>query len=143
MAKQIGEHPQIINAITKERRGINPKLSIKLGSYFNAESDYFMLLQATYEVSRTLKNQISNNNNLKEKFRSSIFWDTMIERIDLEKNKKYVIQRVLERGSHEEIEELIKIYGSVVIKKGIGKIDDSFIPNLNRIVEKYFLTLYR
>jgi len=143
LAKQIGEHPQIINAITKERRGINPKLSIKLGSYFNAESDYFMLLQATYEVSRTLKNQISNNNNLKEKFRSSIFWDTMIERIDLEKNKKYVIQRVLERGSHEEIEELIKIYGSVVIKKGIGKIDDSFIPNLNRIVEKYFLTLYR
>jgi len=139
LAKSIGEHPQTINAITKERRGINPKLSIKLGSYFNTESDYFMLLQATYEVSHTLEFQISDNNNLKEKFRTSIFWDTEIERIDLKKNKRYVIQRILERGNKKEIKELIKIYGSAVIKKEIDKIDDSFIPNFNRNVEKYFL----
>jgi plasmid maintenance system antidote protein VapI len=50
LAKSINEYSQVINAITKEKRGINPKLSIKHGDYFNIEQDYFMLLQASFEV---------------------------------------------------------------------------------------------
>lgn len=33
LANAIGEYPQTIHAITKEKRGINPKLSIKLAGY--------------------------------------------------------------------------------------------------------------
>lgn len=135
LARSIGEHPQTLNAITKGKRGINAKLSIKLGTYFKIENEYFMLLQAAYEVSNTLKIQSAKNNHLKEKFRASIFWNTEIERIDLERNKRFIIQRVLERGSQKEIKELIKIYTATVIRAEIDKINDSFIPNFNRNVE--------
>ncbi|MFB0947563.1 MAG: plasmid maintenance system antidote protein, partial [Spirosomataceae bacterium] len=60
LANAIDEYPQTINAITKEKRGINPKLSIKLGDYFNIEKEYFMLLQASFEVKSSL--QESNEN---------------------------------------------------------------------------------
>ncbi len=50
LANEIDEHPQTINAITKERRGMNAKLSFKLGDYFDMPHEYFMLLQAAHEV---------------------------------------------------------------------------------------------
>ena len=57
LARILKEYPQTINAITKGRRGINPHLSIKLGDFFEISHDYFMLLQASYEVKKAyLKN---------------------------------------------------------------------------------------
>jgi len=139
LAKSIHEHPQTINAITKERRGINPNLSIKLGEYFGVKYDYFMLLQASYEVSKALKIRNATQNQLREKFRAAIFWDTDIERIDLSKNKKFVIRRILERGNEQEIQELINIYTIPVIKIEVNNSPNSFIPNYKRNIEKYIL----
>ena len=51
-AISLGEYPQTINAISKGRRGINPALSIKLGHALDTDEEYFMLLQAYYEVER-------------------------------------------------------------------------------------------
>ena len=133
----IGTHPQTINAITKERRGINPKLSIKLGQYFDIDQDYFMLLQASYEVAHALRSEQFEVHPLQGKFRASIFWDTKLENIDITKNKRYVIQRVLERGSFTEINELIKIYGSAIIKAEIENIESSFVPNYARNIKRY------
>lgn len=39
LTKSIQEYPQTINAITKDKRRINPKLFIKHGNYFNIEED--------------------------------------------------------------------------------------------------------
>jgi addiction module HigA family antidote len=50
LALALNEHKQTISAIINQRRGINPELSIKLGEYFRTEDDYFMMLQASYEV---------------------------------------------------------------------------------------------
>lgn len=137
LAKSINEYPQTINAITKERRGINPKLSIKLGAYFKVSSDYFMLLQASYEV-KTLLNQ-NNENSIIEQFRASLFWDTAIEKIDSTHHKRAIIQRVLERGNEEEIEKLVTHYGLEEIKQEIGKIGKSFIPQYEINVKNYIL----
>ena len=139
LAKEIGEHPQTINAISKERRGINPKLSYKLGEFFKISEDYFMLLQAAYEVSIIKKSKLNNINPLKGKFRDSIFWDTKLELIDHQKNKRSIIQRVLERGTHQEIKNLIKIYSLNTIKQELLKIENSFIPNFEKNVNKYIL----
>ena len=81
LARSIEEYPQTINAITKEKRGINPKLSIKLGLYFGVENDYFMLLQASFEVENSLQQEKANPFN--DKIRASIFWDTNLRKIDL------------------------------------------------------------
>ncbi len=139
LAKSIDEYPQTINAITKERRGINPKLSIKLGKYFETKYDYFMLLQASFEVSKALETQHPIPHPLKEKFRIALFWDTDIEKIDLAKNKNFIIKRILERGNEKEIQALIDLYTLPVIKTAIDQLPNSFIPNYRRNVEKYIL----
>jgi len=140
LAKVINEYPQTINAITQERRGINAKLSFKLGEYFNIPKDYFMILQATFEVNTYRKSEIRKINPLKGKFRKSIFWDTKIELIDFEKNKRFIIQRILERGNRREIKSLIKIYTLTTIKKEIRNIKNSFIPNYKENIQKYIKT---
>ncbi|WP_145673061.1 DUF6922 domain-containing protein [Chitinophaga polysaccharea] len=45
------------------------------------------------------------------KFRPVLFWDTTVDRIDWVQMKRWVIQRVLERGTVEEIKELTRFYG--------------------------------
>ncbi len=136
-SKSIGEHFQTINAITKERRGMNPGLSIKLGEYFGIEKEYFMMLQAFYEVNETLRAQQNASHPLKGKFRSAIFWDTKLENIDVYQHKRSIIQRVLERGSKKEIMELIKLYGIENIRVEIIEIGESFVPQYARNVKQY------
>jgi len=88
-ALSLGEYPQTINAISKGRRGINPALSIKLGHALGTDDEYFMLLQAYYDIEKErrilLENQIKPN---LTKIRKILFWDTDIDRIDWQKQKK-------------------------------------------------------
>ena len=139
LANSIGEFPQTINAITKERRGINPKLSIKLGEYFGVSNDYFMILQASYEVG--VANELNNIkiDPPKDVFRKMIFWDTEYEKIDWIKNKRAIIRRVFERGSSSEITELVKFYGIDNIRKEIEKIKDTLTPAFNENVSAYII----
>jgi len=118
-ALSIGEYPQTINAISKGRRGMNPALSIKLGEKLGASPEYFMLLQAYYEVEKKkkeiiLKTQAKPNMELLPKV---LFWDTDIEKIDWQKYKNYVINRVFERGTEKEIKEIISFYGEDTVRE--------------------------
>jgi addiction module HigA family antidote len=82
LAKSLGEHKQTISAILNQRRKITPSLSIRLSKKFNVSEDYFMILQASYDVKELVtKKQKGKKPNL-EIFRKSLFWDT-----DIEKNK--------------------------------------------------------
>jgi addiction module HigA family antidote len=137
LANAIDEYPQTINAITKEKRGINPKLSIKLSDYFNIEKEYFMLLQASFEVKSSL--QESNENPLIGKVRSSLFWDVDFDKLNIEKNSRFIIQRILERGNESEINELVKLYGKATIKTELSTITNSISPDFDRNVNRYIL----
>lgn len=137
LSNDINEHAQTLNAITKERRGINAKLSYKLGIYFGVSHEYFMLLQAAYEVETFKKSQKDSQNSLAGKFRESLFWDTRMDLIDLKNNRKFIIQRILERGNHREINNLIKLYSLPIVKNELKKIKNSFIPKFNQNVAKY------
>lgn len=44
------------------------------------------------------------------KFRQSLFWDVDPATIDLEKNARYVIERVLDFGTGEEVRWMFKQY---------------------------------
>lgn len=135
LANSINEYPQTLNAITKEKRGINPKLSIKLGDYFNIEKEYFMLLQASYEVKCSIEK--SSVNPLAGKVRSSLFWDTNFSKIDISTNKRSIIKRILERGNKSEISELIKLYGKSTIKQELININNSLSPNYVQNINTY------
>jgi addiction module HigA family antidote len=137
-ALSIGEYPQTINAINKGRRGINPLLSIKLGKALGTDDEYFMLLQVYYEIEKEKKELALKNQSKPDlsKLRKALFWDTDIDRIDWEKEKKAVVGRVFERGNETEIKEIISFYGKAAVEKQLSDIPQ-YLPTLSVNVKKY------
>jgi len=137
-ALSIGEYPQTINAINKGRRGINPALSIKLGEKFGVSAEYFMLLQAYYEVEKKkredlLKNQAKPNMEILTKV---LFWDTDINKIEWQKHKNYVINRVFERGNEEQINEIVSFYGKELVKEILPTLS-YYLPTFPKNAKKF------
>jgi len=138
LASSINEHKQTISAILNKRRDINPKLSIKLSKRFSVDEDYFMILQASYDVKIIVESEIKNTPNINN-IRKVIFWDTNINKIDWDKNSKSIIKRILERGNQKEINEIISFYGRKTISREVKKINNSTLPSFRNNIEKYNL----
>ena len=138
LANSIDEYKQTISAVINKRRDINPKLSIKLSKYFKVDEDYFMLLQASHDVKKISNLELKNTPNL-DNIRKAVFWDTTFDKIDWFKNRRSVVQRILERGNKIEIEEIISFYGKSTVCKEIKSIKDSFLPSFEQNIVKYNL----
>jgi len=138
LASCIGEHKQTISALLNKRRGINPKLSIKLAKQFNVDEDYFMLLQASYDVKITAQAETKKTPDINN-IRKVLFWDTTFEKIDWNKNKKAVIKRVLERGNKTEINEIISFYGKKTITDIIKTIKNTYLPSFEKNIKEHDL----
>jgi hypothetical protein len=54
---------------------------------------------------------------MKMKFRQTLFWDVNPENIDVKKNARYIIERILEFGNIDEVAWVLKFYPKSVIKK--------------------------
>lgn len=138
LANSINEHKQTISAILNKRRDINPKLSIKLSKRFSVDEDYFMILQASYDVRITMESEIKNTPNINN-IRKVIFWDTDFNKIDWDKNITSIVKRILERGNQKEINEIISFYGRKVISIEVKKINNSIFPSFENNIKKYNL----
>ena len=140
LASGLNEHAQTISSILKGKRSINPKLSIKLGQIFGVESDYFMILQACYNV-KWAKVELSDQRipNLKN-IRRALFWDTDFDKIDWIENRRSIIKRIFERGEEDEIQEIIDFYGNDIVKEELKRIGSSFLPSFKHNVQKYIRT---
>jgi len=137
LAASINEHAQTISAILNEKRGMNPKLSIKLGEKLGVDNDYFMLLQASYDVRKMEEIKLNQKTPNLKNIRKSLFWDTNFDNIDWNKNKKAIIKRLFERGNEKEISEIIAFYGIESIKRELKTIKNDFFPSFNHNVRKY------
>ncbi len=51
------------------------------------------------------------------KFRQTLFWDTDLKSINIKKNARYIIERILEFGEPNEVRWLFKTYSKNEIKK--------------------------
>ncbi len=138
LASSIDEHKQTISAILNKKRSINPKLSIKLAEQFKVSEDYFMLLQASYDVKTAISSEKKITPNINN-IRRVLFWDTSLDKIDWNKNKKAIIKRVLERGNKTEINEIISFYGKKVITKEIQSIKNSHLASFEKNIKAYNL----
>ena len=110
-AASLQEYPQIINEITKGRRGITPALSLKIDKALAFEEGTMLVLQAYYEIQKEktkLDTEIKPNLTL---FRKALFWDTDIKSVNWNKQYKALIKRVFERGNEIEKSEIIRYYG--------------------------------
>jgi hypothetical protein len=54
-------------------------------------------------------------------FSQNLFWDTAVENIDLKKNQRYVIERVLTRGFLQDFYILLQLYTTKELKEAIIK----------------------
>jgi addiction module HigA family antidote len=138
LAQLVDEHTQTISAIINERRGINPKLSIKLGRHLGVPEDYFMCLQASHDVRTEInqRNPANRTPNLKS-FRKALFWDTNFNQLDWERNKSAIIKRIFERGNEKEIKEIIDFYGSSTVKRIIRLSKNDFLSAYNENIKNY------
>lgn len=55
--------------------------------------------------------------------RSILFWDTKIEKLDWQKQKKAIIKRIFERGNDIEKTEITRFYGKEVISQILNSIE--------------------
>lgn len=54
-------------------------------------------------------------------FSQYLFWDTPIEKNDLEKHKNYIIERVLSRGLLQDFYFLLQLYSTIEIITALKK----------------------
>jgi plasmid maintenance system antidote protein VapI len=117
------EYPQILNDITKGKRGITPALSLKIDKALMLEEGTMLILQAYYEIKKEKQRLGSGEHPDLNIIRKAVFWDTDISRIDWRRQYKAVIQRVFERGNDEEKAELLRFYGKDKIRAVTGSPD--------------------
>ena len=111
-ALSIGVYPGIISDITRLRRGFNASLAIKIERALGIEEGYFMILQAYYKIDQEKRKEsaLLPKPDL-NKLRKGLFWDVNLDKLNFQKRKRFVIQRIFERGNDEEISEIIGFYG--------------------------------
>ena len=110
-AESIGEHPQTLSAIIRGRRSMNTSLSIRIEQALGLEEGFLMTLQVYYDIAEEKRKLSQHNRPDITKFRPTLFWDTTLDKIDFTAHSRYVINRVFERGTEEEIKEIIRFYG--------------------------------
>jgi antitoxin HigA-1 len=118
-ALSLNEYPQVLNDITKGKRGLTPSLSLKIDSALGLEEGTMLILQAYYEIKREKQKRKNPSPNLAQ-IRKSLFWDTDFNLIDWEKQYKAVIGRVFDRGNESEKQELIQFYGTKKIEETLS-----------------------
>lgn len=55
------------------------------------------------------------------KFRQALFWDVNPDKINTEKNAQYIIERVLDFGTDDEVRWLYHFYDKSLLKSVIGR----------------------
>jgi len=115
-AISIQEYPQVINEITKGRRGLTATLSLKIDQTLGLEEGTMFILQAYYDLKKAKDKDFGGPHPNFSILRKALFWDTDMNKIDWQKQSKAVIQRVFERGNDKEKKEITGFYGEKKVK---------------------------
>jgi antitoxin HigA-1 len=119
-ALSIGEHYQTIWTISKGRRNMNLPLSLKIEQALNMPEGYLMTLQIFYSIKILKNTKHSKNTPDLSIIRKALFWDTDIQKINWEQQKRSVIKRISERGNDQEKAEIIRFYGKQAVNEIIN-----------------------
>ncbi|RZJ91976.1 MAG: plasmid maintenance system antidote protein [Chryseobacterium sp.] len=120
-ALQIHEYPQTITAISKGKRGMNTPLALKIEDALDLEEGFLMTLQIYYEIEMEKRKQQKKRHPDLSIIRPILFWDTKLEKLQWQRQKKAIIKRVFERGNEAERKEITRFYGKTTIKQILEK----------------------
>lgn len=110
LADQTGISYQTINAIIAGRRNLTTEQALKIGQVLGFEESFLAILQTYYDINKCKEKELADLYSEAPYIRKSLFWDAEFDKINWGKYKKAVIQRVLERGSEDEIKEIMRFY---------------------------------
>ena len=137
-AESIGEHPQTMSAIIRGRRSMNTPLSLRIEKALELEEGFLMSLQIFYDIALEKQKTAINNRPDISKFSPTLFWDTSIDNINFAEHSKFVINRVFERGTESEIDEIIRFYGREKILSELDITQHSpFAINIRKNLKHY------
>ncbi len=122
-ALSVGEYPQTLGAITKGKRKMNIALALKIEKALGLEEGYFMILQVYHDIEEEKNQQERLHKPDLSKIRSTLFWDTDIEKIKWDQQKRAVIKRVFERGDNIEKNEIIRFYSKKTVDHILKEIE--------------------
>lgn len=124
-ALSIQEYPQTVTAITKGRRNMNTPLAMRIEEALGLEEGFFMTLQVFYDIGEEKKKTEKNAKPDLSRIRPALFWDTDINKIKWQSQKKAIIRRVWERGTEEEKREITRFYGKPEIDRILASVKKS------------------
>ncbi|MDD2475721.1 MAG: HigA family addiction module antitoxin [Dysgonamonadaceae bacterium] len=110
LADQTGISYQTINAIIAAKRNLTTEQSLRIAEVMGYEEDFLALLQTYYDIKKLREIELHNLYKGALRIRKSLFWDVEFDSINWGKFKKAVINRILERGSKDEIDEIMRFY---------------------------------
>ena len=110
-ALSIGEYPQTISAIIHGKRRMNSSLALRIEESLGLEKGTLMIIQVYHDIKQEEEKKIIKIKPDLSELRASLFWDTDIEKIDWNKHRQYVIERVMVRGTEKEKNMISEFYG--------------------------------
>ncbi len=102
---------------------MNTPLALKIENALDLKEGNFMILQVFYNIKEEKRRQQENRRPDFSKLRRGLFWDTAMEKIDWNRQRRAVIQRILERGTEDEKMEIKKFYGDSIFNEIARKIN--------------------
>ncbi len=90
---------------------MNTPLSLRIEEALDLEEGYLMTLQVFYDIKQARRKYNEKNKPNLTKLRPALFWDTDIDKIDWQRQRAAVIERVFERGNDEEQAEITGFMG--------------------------------
>jgi plasmid maintenance system antidote protein VapI len=121
-ALMINEYPQTLGAITNGKRSMNTSLALKIEQALNLAEGFLMTLQVFYDIKQEKRKTEMARPDF-SRLRRGLFWDTDMEKINWQQQKRAVIQRVFERGNSTEKAEITRFYGDSEIRQFTEKPD--------------------
>jgi len=104
---------------------MNTPLALRIEQSLGFEEGFLMTLQVFYDIKQEKKKQSSPRQPDLSQLRPALFWDTRLENIDWQRQQRAVIERVWERGSAEEKNEITRFYGQPVVDRVLQNKDRS------------------
>jgi len=115
-ALSIQEYPQTFTTITKGKRRMNPPLSLKIEQALGLPEGLLMTLQVFCDLQEEKQKMTHEFKPVTSRFRPALFWDIDFAKMDWNVQQNGIIRRVLERGNHSELAELLRVYGEEKIR---------------------------
>ena len=116
-ATSLGVHSQTLNAVISGRRDLPLEMALKIEKAFGWEEGSLLVLQTFYKIKCFQSNQTTSSEKPIPLIRDILFWDTNPSRLDWQRQKQFIINRVMERGNSEEKQKITEFYGITSISE--------------------------